>query len=130
MLALTVDFDSEVPVYRQIVEEIRGLIARGQLTDGSELPSVRQLGARIGINQNTVARAYRLLSDEGLVDLRHGSRAKVRIADAPYRDTNDDADRRLHDVISRWVLAGESRRSIERRFAEALDRFFAAQVTR
>ncbi len=97
----------------------------GQLADGAELPSVRQLGARIGINQNTVARAYRLLSEEGLVDLRHGSRAKVRIAEAPYRDASDDTDRRLHDVISRLVLAGEDRRAIERRFADVLDHFFA-----
>jgi DNA-binding transcriptional regulator YhcF (GntR family) len=125
MLALGVDFDSDVPVYRQIVEEIRALIARGELADGAELPSVRALGARIGVNLNTVARAYRLLADEGLVDLRHGSRARVQIAKAPYREPpGGDADRRLHDVISRLVLSGEDKKGVERVLADAVNRFF------
>jgi DNA-binding transcriptional regulator YhcF (GntR family) len=131
MLALSVDFDSEVPVYRQIVEEIRALIARGQLADGAELPSVRTLGARVGVNLNTVARAYRLLADEGLVDLRHGSRARVSIAKTPYREPpGADSDRRLHDVISRLVLAGEDKKGVERFFADALDRFFGSSAAK
>lgn len=77
MLTIEVDFGSARPVYRQIAEQVRGLIARGDLSDGAELPSVRQLAANVGVNLNTVAKAYRILADEGLVDLRHGSRARV-----------------------------------------------------
>ena len=127
--SITVDFDSAVPVYRQIADEIRGLVARGELADGSELPSVRRLGGQVGVNLNTVARAYRALADEGLVELRQGASAHVRIPDAPYRSAMaPDDERRFDDLLSRWVLAGASRSQIEQLLADALDRFFAARV--
>lgn len=123
--SLTVDLDSDVPVYRQIVEEVRILVARGALRDGDELPSVRRLGAQIGVNLNTVAKAYRVLVDDGLVELRHGSGARVRVADAPYRNAApEDDERRLQELIGRWVLAGATRQVIERRLDKAVERFF------
>ena len=124
MLAITIDLDSEVPVYRQIADEIRGLVAREQLASGAELPSVRKLGQLVGVNQNPVAKAYRMLADEGLIDLRHGAKARVRLSATGYRDSDDDAERRLDDVVSRLVLQGLSRREIEQLFGTVLDRFF------
>lgn len=127
--AITVDLDSAVPVYRQIADEIRALVARGELGDGAGLPSVRQLGAQVGVNLNTVARAYRTLADEGLVELRQGASARVRIPDAPFRaPMAPDDERRLDDLISRWVLAGADRARIEELIRGALDRFFAARA--
>lgn len=132
MLAITVDLDATTPVYRQIADEIRGLIARRELVDGAALPSVRRLGNAIGVNQNTVAKAYRILSDEGLVELRHGAGARVRVPSHPYRDAgvSDEEGRRLHDLLSRWVLAGASRADVERRLAEAVDEFFGGEGRR
>jgi GntR family transcriptional regulator len=126
-LTLAVDLDSSVPVYRQIADEIRALVAQGMLGDGDELPSVRRLGAMVGVNQNTVANSYRQLAAEGLVELRHGSGARVRLPAHPYRGAAaaGDNERRLHDVISRLVLAGSSRKEIQRILAEAVERFFA-----
>lgn len=127
MLAITIDMDAATPVYRQIADEIRALIARGALNDGAELPSVRRLGGAIGVNQNTVAKAYRILADEGLVSMRQGAGARVSVPSQPYRGASvvEDADeRRLHDLISRWVLAGAERSDVERIFTEALDGFF------
>ncbi len=127
--SITVDFDSAVPVYQQIADEIRALVARGELRDGAGLPSVRQLGGQVGVNLNTVARAYRALADEGLVELRQGASARVRIPDAPYRaPMAPDDERRLDDLISRWVLAGADRTRIEELVRGALDRFFAARA--
>lgn len=129
--AITVDFDSEVPVYRQIAEEIRTLVARGELQDGAGLPSLRQLGGQVGVNLNTVARAYRTLADEGLVELRQGASARVRIPDAPCcLAVAPDDERRLDDLLSRWVLAGANRVQIEELFGGALDRFFAVARAR
>ncbi len=126
MLAIQVDFSSSVPVYRQIADELRALIAQGQLRDGDELPSVRDLSGRVGVNLNTVAKAYRILSEEGVVDMRHGSRAKVNVPSAPYRQSEtDDIARRLDDVVSRLVLAGADRKQVERLFKKAIARFFA-----
>lgn len=124
MLAITVDFESDVPVYRQIADELRGLVAREQLGDGDELPSVRRLGQLVGVNQNTVAKAYRILAEEGLLDLRHGAKARIRLPSSSYRQADDDSERRLEDVVSRLVLQGAERRDIERLFARVLDRFY------
>ncbi len=123
--SLTLDLDSGVPVYRQIIEEVRLLVARGALRDGDELPSVRRLGAQIGVNLNTVAKAYRVLADEGLVELRHGSGARVRVADAPYRQAVPiDDERRLQELIGRWVLGGATRPVVLRRLENAVEHFF------
>ncbi len=128
MLTITVDLDASAPVYRQIADELRALIARGELADGAVLPSVRRLGSHLGVNQNTVAKAYRILSDEGIVELRHGAAAKVCRQGHPYRQAPpDDAERKLQDLISRWVLAGATRPSIEQAFKRALDGYFGAR---
>ena len=125
-LLITVDFDSDVPIYRQIADQIRALVARRLLSKGDELPSVRRLGTMIGVNQNTVARAYRILAEEGLVLLRHGAGARVSEPKNPYREpgTLDDHERRLHDIISRLVLRGASRGEVESALKEAVERFF------
>ena len=126
-LAITVDFESDLPIYRQIADQIRALVARRQLVDGEELMSVRQLGSMIGVNQNTIARAYRILADEGLVELRHGSGARIRVPRSPYRDAAvvvDDHERRLHDIISRLVLQGASRSEVEKVLLAAVKRFY------
>ena len=123
MLTIRIDLAaSAAPIYRQIADAVRELIARGELSDGEELPSVRTLGQQIGVNQNTVAKAYRILADEGLVELRHGasvrvSRASARREEAPTRAE----ERRLRELISCWVVAGADRRTIERTLARALD---------
>ncbi|MBW2528657.1 MAG: GntR family transcriptional regulator [Deltaproteobacteria bacterium] len=126
-LAIAVDFASDVPIYRQIADEIRALVAMGRLVDGDELPSVRQLGTMVGVNLNTVAKAYRALADEGLVELRHGAGARVRQPAHPYRGAREpqDEDRALQDVIGRMVLAGASRKKVEKQLLGAVERFYA-----
>ena len=64
---LSISLDSSVPIHDQLVAGLRGLIASGALASGDELPPVRQLAADLGINLNTVARAYRELTDAGLL---------------------------------------------------------------
>jgi len=73
--ALRVDVTSPVPPYEQLREQIAGLIATGLLPAGQRLPSVRQVGADLGLAVGTVARAYRELAQAGLVEGggRHGT---------------------------------------------------------
>jgi DNA-binding transcriptional regulator YhcF (GntR family) len=61
---------SDIPIYRQIVMQVTFMIEMGHLRDGDRLPSTRLLSANLGINRNTVARAYVELRDEGLVESR------------------------------------------------------------
>lgn len=93
-LEIVVDLRSEEPVYVQIAGQLRKAIASGALPAAASLPSVRALASDLAVNLNTVARAYRLLEDEGFVAIEsragarvvapgtHGSRAmRERLAD-------------------------------------------------
>ncbi|MEM7674503.1 MAG: GntR family transcriptional regulator [Myxococcota bacterium] len=135
MRTIIVDHDSAVPVYQQIADALRGLVARGQLSAGTLLPSVRQLGRQLGVNLNTVAKAYRILSDEGLVELRQGAPAKVAstagnesssVRGAQSAQLDPATIRTLHRVIDTWVLNGADRKRVEKLLAQAVERYFRA----
>lgn len=64
--------ESGVPIYRQLVEQVRRLIAGGQLQPGAELPSVRELAQTHAVNPMTVSKAYALLETEGLLERHRG----------------------------------------------------------
>jgi GntR family transcriptional regulator len=68
----SIDFSSHVPVYKQIVEKIKMKIAKGELKQGDFLPSVRKLAEDIGVNFNTVSRAYKELSEQGIIEVQRG----------------------------------------------------------
>ena len=63
---------SGVPVYRQVLQQVRERILGGQLKRGEQLPSVRELSAMAGINPLTAAKVYQFLEAEGLVETRRG----------------------------------------------------------
>lgn len=63
---------SGVPIYRQLLEQIRRMVASGQLPPGTELPSIRDLGVKHAINPMTISKAYAILEAEGLLERRRG----------------------------------------------------------
>ncbi len=66
------DFRSHIPIYTQMVERIKQLIASGVLEPGDQLPTVRQMAAELRVNFNTIARAYRILDEEGVISTQQG----------------------------------------------------------
>lgn len=64
--------NSDVPIYRQIVEQVRRLAASGRLRSGDRLPSVRQLADELAINPMTISKAYSYLETEGLLERQRG----------------------------------------------------------
>jgi len=68
-----IDSKSGVPIYRQIIEQVKFAIARGRLEPGDQLPTVRQLAVDLSINPNTVIRAYRELELERVLNTQQGS---------------------------------------------------------
>lgn len=62
-----------VPVYRQIVNQVKYLVASGRLQPGQELPAIRALAEKLVVNPNTIVHAYAELAREGVVVSRHGS---------------------------------------------------------
>jgi GntR family transcriptional regulator len=108
---ITVDEQDSRPLYQQIVDEIKGLIARGELREGSSLPPVRQVSSDLGLNLNTVAFAYRRLQAEGLIKVRHGSGAIVKSTTLNEK-TEDELRLQLRTALTQLVLAGLKRSEI------------------
>lgn len=71
-MQIVVDLTSKIPIYVQIIDQVKHMIATGELGPEDQLPTVRQLATDLRVNFNTIARAYRILDDEGLISTQHG----------------------------------------------------------
>ncbi len=71
-LSLHLDFRSGLPIYVQIINQIEQRVSGGMLKPGDQLPTVRALASDLRVNFNTVARAYRLLDEAGLISTQQG----------------------------------------------------------
>ncbi|HNB72144.1 MAG TPA: GntR family transcriptional regulator [Acidobacteriota bacterium] len=109
---ITIDEADRRPIYQQVVDELKALMARGELRDGSPLPPVRQLAAHLGVNLNTIATAYRELQTEGLISIRHGSGAVVTSRNSRPDNVLEAARRSLRTVLTQLVLTGLSEAEI------------------
>ena len=69
---LEIDFRSGIPIYLQVVERIKERIVSGWLTPGTQLPTVRSLALELRVNFNTIARAYRILDETGIISTQQG----------------------------------------------------------
>jgi len=85
IMKFQLDFRSGEPIYTQIMEQIRQMLASGELRQGDQLPTVRQLATELRVNFNTVARAYRLLDEAGLISTQQGR--GTYILDKPSQET-------------------------------------------
>ena len=108
---ITINHNDRRPIYEQVADGVKSLIASGVLQEGAELPPVRQIAADLGVNLNTIATAYRELGREGLIQIRHGQRAvvsSVRSSDNSKRELR----KRLRTALTELALAGLSRPEI------------------
>lgn len=102
---IVVDENDRRPIYQQVVDEIKALIARGELKEGAALPPVRQVAADLGVNLNTIATAYRELQREGLIMVRHGAGAVVSSITGQQR-TDSELRKPLRAALTQLVLSG------------------------
>jgi len=77
-----------VPIYLQLMEQVKHAVETGALRPGEQLPGIRPLAEELVINPNTVAKAYRELEHEGVIELRHGAGAFVS-TNAPAKKVTD-----------------------------------------
>ena len=119
-MTITVDVRNPRPIYLQLADGIKELIARGELRPGALLPSTRQLASDLGVNLNTVAAAYRELQDEELVTVKHGSGCVVAARNATARRRREFSAP-LRAALTELVLAGLSRRKINQMVAQQLN---------
>lgn len=81
-MQIRIDNASDRPVYQQIIDQIKRDIALGRLIKDEKLPTVRQLAGQLAINPNTIAKAYRQLEQEGIINTRPGAGAFVANLDS------------------------------------------------
>lgn len=91
-----IDLHSGVPVYRQLIDQVRSGMASGSLTAGDQLPTVRQLAVDLAINPNTVMRAYRELELGGLLETHQGT--GTFIANKKLQKNSPERERQLSQM--------------------------------
>jgi len=113
IVTIRVDRMSDEPVYEQIARKIRLSIVAGELPAGATLPSVRVLASDLGVNLNTVARAYRILQQEGFVHIADRSGVIV-VPPATRTDVGERQQLResLHLLLARMRQAGVTREEL------------------
>ena len=106
-MKFAIDPRSGVPLYRQLIEQVKSSIARGGLRPGDQLPTVRQLAVELSINPNTVAKAYRELEIQGVLATQQGTGTFV--SERPAKPRNVDRDRELDELCSAWLARAAER---------------------
>jgi GntR family transcriptional regulator len=114
---------SGVPVYLQLIEQIKHAVETGALRAGDQLPTIRKVAGELVINPNTVARAYRELEHEGVLELRHGSGAFIRESAGRRARILRNAHSLVRDAIERLasldLTDDELRRVLDDELAQA-----------
>ena len=117
---ITVDPSNDVPIFRQIVQQIKTAVAMGRLQPEEPLPSVRQLAVELAVNPNTVARAYLDLEIEGVIYKRQG--AGTFVSGQGVRVSREEQRRVLGELFERALVEGVNLGMDERELRETFER--------
>jgi DNA-binding transcriptional regulator YhcF (GntR family) len=114
-LRISLNLESPIPAYRQIADDVRRHLVDERLKAGDLLPPIRQLALDLGVHFNTVALAYRLLADEGWLELKRRRGATVLARNAPRAVDQRQVDqllRQVAQIAAQLRSAGMSSRQI------------------
>lgn len=114
-LRVSLNLESPIPAYRQIADDLRRHLVDERLMPGDLLPPIRQLALDLGVHFNTVALAYRLLADEGWLELKRRRGATVIARNAPRAVDRRHVDgllRQVAQIAAQLRSAGMSSRQI------------------
>jgi GntR family transcriptional regulator len=100
---LEIDFRSGIPIYLQVVERIKERLAAGQLRPGDQLPTVRSLAMELRVNFNTIARAYRIMDDSGIISTQQGR--GTFILELPSPEVSESIRQKALEELTRRYLA-------------------------
>lgn len=120
---IELDLTVHIPIYRQLVDQIRSRIEAGELVAGEQLPTVRQLADQLEVNFNTVARAYRLLDELGWISTQHGRGTFVLSAEQRKRALGSGGRKPGSRDGERDRSSLPTLRQLARRFARRAQRF-------
>jgi GntR family transcriptional regulator len=102
----TLNPNSGIPIYRQLMEQVRRMVSSGQLQPGNELPSVRELAVNHAINPMTISKAYSMLEAEGLLERQRG-KAMTIAAHHGSKETRTERLQRLQPAVDQLVMAAQ-----------------------
>ncbi len=111
---------SGVPIYLQLMEQVKHAIETGALRAGEQLPTIRKLSEDLVMNPNTVVRAYRELQHEGVIELKHGSGAYISESVASEAKVTHEAQTIVRTAIERLISLGLSEDAARRLFDNEL----------
>jgi GntR family transcriptional regulator len=123
-----VDFRSGIPIYIQIMEQIKDRIASGLLRPGDQLPTVRQMATDLRVNFNTVARAYRLLDEAGVISTQHG-RGTYILGETPPEAVELLRRQALQELTLRYLSEARRLEFAPKEVKELFDSYLAAWQT-
>lgn len=122
-MQIKLDFRSGIPIYVQIMDQIKQLVASGVLRPDDQLPTVRQMASELRVNFNTVARAYRVLDEAGIISTQHGR--GTYILAPPSKAAVEKLRREALEALTRRYLAESARLEYSPEEIQAtLDRHF------
>lgn len=107
---LEIDFRSGIPIYLQVVERIKERLAGGKLKPGDQLPTVRALALELRVNFNTVARAYRILDESGIISTQQGR--GTYIMEMPPAEVSENIRREALEALTQRYLEDAERLGI------------------
>ena len=114
---------SGIPLYLQLMEQVKHAVETGALREGEQLPTIRKLAEDLVMNPNTVARAYRELEHEGVLEVKHGSGAFIKESAVNRSRLIQKAQNVMQSTIGRLASLGltedELRRVFENELAQA-----------
>ena len=121
-MLLQIDHHSGQPIYRQVTDQVRRQILAGQLGEGEQLVSVRDLAAQLKVNPMTISKAYGLLEAEGLLQRRRG--VGLFIARIRPDQKSQSKSQLLEQILTRAVAAAVQFDIPEEQFHELTERLF------
>lgn len=121
-MEIIIQASSPEPVYEQIVRQVQDAVASGDLSPGAPLPTVRQLAGDLQLNRNTVARAFKLLEDRGVILTagRKGTFVREQASREVERIKTSRAERSVQHLVAALLRDGLSRAEIAALFNDAL----------
>ncbi len=122
-MEITIDVNGSEPLFAQLIEQVKKAVLDGDLSPGTPLPSVRQLANDLGLNHNTVAKAYRLLVRDSIIQSR-GYRGTVVHPDAMENcevDLNEWVTSKLSKVVKAFREAGVTDSEIRIAFGNVMN---------
>ncbi len=108
-MLLTIDFQSEIPIYTQIQNAIIKGIANGTLKKNEELPSIRSLSNELGVNLHTVNKAYKKLQDDGIIQMQRGRGATVHVLPISEKVFKKKTSSRLQEIVNEAIIRNVDR---------------------